>query len=168
MWVRGGIPFSIVVQKPRLTGKPPFYDATFSNTSSEVCCGEGWEHGEQSTLTMNVLHPEVTHITYTHISMSKARHMARPNFKGWELVEKGELKIPVNTSDVHHNEWKHVNEWMNKLMSEWMNSGNKNEDGPCKQWLGSQFVKQLSRCCMGPTLSSIQIWLGRRMPVTMF
>lgn len=167
MWVRGGIPFSLVVQKPRLTEKPPFYDATFSNTSSEVCCGEGWKHGEQSTLTMNVLHPEVTHITYAHISMSKARHMARPNFKGCELVERGELKIPVMMSTtMNENMW--MNEWINSWVNEWMNSGNKNEDGPCKQWLGSQFVKLLSRCCMGPTLSSIQIWLGRRMPITMF
>lgn len=61
------------------------------------------ENVENRALTVKLLHPEDTHITYAHISMSKARHMARPNFKGCVPVERGELKILVSTSDVHYN-----------------------------------------------------------------
>lgn len=42
------------------------------------------------------------------------------------------------------------------------------EVGLGKQTLGNKFVNLLSRCCMGPTLSSVEKSLGGRMPLTMF
>ena len=113
MWVKGVILFIIVHQIPRLTEKPPFYNAIFSNTGSAVARDENVEN---RALTVKLLHPEVTHITYAYVSTSRARHMARSNLKGCEPVERGELKILASTSDVHCNERKH--EWMSRCSSE--------------------------------------------------
>lgn len=105
MWVRGGILFITVIQISRWTEKPAFYDSP-SQTLTPRFAVVGEEKADNRALTVKLLHPEVTHITYAHIPLSKARHMSIPNSKRYVPIER-ELKILVSTSDVYCNERKH-------------------------------------------------------------
>lgn len=56
--------------------KPPFYDATFSNTGFWVGHMAREENMENRALSLKLFHSEVAYITSAHILLSKTRHTA--------------------------------------------------------------------------------------------
>lgn len=54
----------------------------FRHDTSSICHSREKESLENYTLSLECFYPEVTHMTYSHISLTKANHTSI-NFKEW-------------------------------------------------------------------------------------